>query len=94
MPNYTPLDYIILYLVFFNVLEFILFSVDNRRRKRDEKRLPVKTLLAVAALGGGLGGICAVYFYHQYDRPYAVGFPLMVAAHVLILFFILRALGY
>ncbi|MBQ3738289.1 MAG: DUF1294 domain-containing protein [Bacteroidales bacterium] len=46
---------LLLYLVFINLLGFILYGVDKAKSKGRGRRIPERVLLWVARLGGGLG---------------------------------------
>ena len=43
------------YLLFINLLAFVLYGVDKRRSRRGEYRIPESVLLWIARLGGGVG---------------------------------------
>lgn len=46
---------LILYLILINLLGFVLYGVDKAKSKGKSRRVPERTLLWVARLGGGLG---------------------------------------
>ncbi|WP_035177168.1 DUF1294 domain-containing protein [Alkalihalobacterium bogoriense] len=46
---------VILYLVIINVLGFYLMALDKKKAKRQEYRIPEKTLIVTAILGGSIG---------------------------------------
>ena len=46
---------LILYLILINLLGFVLYGVDKAKSKGKSRRIPERTLLWVARLGGGLG---------------------------------------
>ena len=49
-------QFLLLYLVFINLLGFVLYGVDKAKSKhKGSRRIPERTLLWVARLGGGLG---------------------------------------
>ena len=53
-----PLDmsqFLLLYLIILNLLGFVLYGVDKAKSKGRSRRIPERTLLWVARLGGGLG---------------------------------------
>jgi uncharacterized membrane protein YsdA (DUF1294 family) len=50
------LQYLIIYLIIINLLGFIFYGIDKAKSKRKgSSRIPGRTLLWVARLGGGLG---------------------------------------
>ena len=46
---------LLLYLILINLLGFVLYGVDKAKSKGKSRRIPERTLLWVARLGGGLG---------------------------------------
>ena len=46
---------LLLYLIIINLLGFVLYGVDKVKSKGKSRRVPERTLLWVARLGGGLG---------------------------------------
>ena len=48
-------QFLLLYLILINLLGFVLYGVDKAKSKGKSRRIPERTLLWVARLGGGLG---------------------------------------
>ena len=48
-------QFLLLYLIIINLLGFVLYGVDKAKSKGRGRRIPERTLLWVARLGGGLG---------------------------------------
>ena len=48
-------QFLLLYLIILNLLGFVLYGVDKAKSKGKSRRIPERTLLWVARLGGGLG---------------------------------------
>ena len=48
-------QFLLLYLIIINLLGFVLYGVDKAKSKGRNRRIPERTLLWVARLGGGLG---------------------------------------
>ena len=46
---------LLLYLILINLLGFVLYGVDKAKSKGRSRRIPERTLLWLARLGGGLG---------------------------------------
>ena len=57
-----------IYLAFVNVAAFFMYGADKRRAQRGERRIPEKTLLAIALLGGGLGAFLGMRIFHHKTR--------------------------
>ena len=50
-------DYIYYYLLAVNILAFVLFGVDKQKARRNKWRIPEKTLILSAVIGGSVGTI-------------------------------------
>ena len=48
-------QFLLLYLIIINLLGFVLYGVDKAKSKGKGRRIPERTLLWVARMGGGLG---------------------------------------
>ena len=73
--------YLIPYLLLMNVLGLLLMYADKRRAKRKSWRIPERTLLLVAALGGGLGSLMGMYLFRHKTRhrKFTILVPLFLA---------------
>jgi len=49
----------VLYLLAVNALAFAAMAADKQRAVRDQRRIPERTLLSIAMLGGALGAVAA-----------------------------------
>ena len=59
-----------------NLAGFILMGVDKSRAKRDAWRIPEKTLFLTAILGGSVGAIAGMFFFHHKTRHWYFRFGL------------------
>ena len=59
-----------------NLAGFILMGVDKSRAKRDAWRIPEKTLFLTAILGGSVGAIAGMFFFHHMTRHWYFRFGL------------------
>ncbi len=64
----------------FNAAAFLLFGLDKWRAIRTTRRVPEATLLALAALGGWLGGWVAMELFRH--KTIKFGFKLRYAAAI------------
>lgn len=72
---------LLVYLLIINALGFLLMLVDKKKAQRNRWRIPEKTLMAVAALGGSVGSLLGMYaFRHKTrKRKFSFGVPALLA---------------
>lgn len=68
---------IAIYLIVINIIGFFAMGIDKWKAKNNAWRIPENTLLAITALGGGIGTIAGMYtFRHKTKKPkFTVGLP-------------------
>ena len=54
-----------IYLLVINVITFLVYGFDKWRAKRDAWRVPEKTLLLLAVIGGSIGAILGMYTFRH-----------------------------
>ena len=82
----------LVYIIVINLFTLVLFGLDKRaaklRRnaKRRIRRVPERTLLLFAALGGSVGALFGMWIYHHKTRhrKFTVGVPLILLAHIIL----------
>lgn len=82
---------LLVYLLLINALGFLLMLIDKEKAKKNRWRIPEKTLLLIALLGGSLGSIMGMrLFRHKTQKPiFSMGLPILFALHTVILILIL-----
>lgn len=69
------------YLACVNLAAFVLFGWDKRCAMAGARRIPERTLLGLAAVGGGLGAVVAQQaFRHKTRKQPFAGLLLMIVA--------------
>lgn len=83
-------DYIYYYLLAVNILAFVLFGIDKQKARRNLWRIPEKTLLLSALIGGSAGAILGMqFFHHKMRKPkFAVGVPVILVVEIVVVWFI------
>lgn len=73
-----------LYLIIINALACLLMYIDKKKARYQLRRIPEKALLAVALLGGSLGGICGMWLFHHKTRKpvFVFGLPIMLILQI------------
>lgn len=86
------MDGIILYLIVINVVAFLAFGLDKLKAKADAWRIPEKTLLGLAIIGGSVGAILGMRTFRHKTRhkQFSVGLPVILAVQLIIVALLLR----
>ena len=76
---------LITYLFIVNAAGFLLMLVDKYKAKKNLWRIPEKTLLGVALVGGSLGAYAGMrLFRHKTKHPqFYIGIPLIMALQIM-----------
>ena len=53
------------YLLIINILAFALYGIDKKKAKKKKFRIPERTLLWMARLGGGIGSWVGIMTFHH-----------------------------
>ena len=53
------------YLLIVNILAFALYGIDKRKAKKKRFRIPERTLLWMARIGGGIGSWMGIMSFHH-----------------------------
>ena len=82
--------YFLSYLIFINVLTFIIFFMDKSKAKTKMWRIPEYILITVSLLGGGIGALMSmVIFKHKLSKKkFYIGIPSIIVLNKTIEFFI------
>ncbi len=86
------MDGIILYLIVINVVAFLAFGLDKLKAKADAWRIPEKTLLGLAIIGGSVGAILGMRTFRHKTRhkQFSVGLPVILALQLILVVLLLR----
>ena len=74
-------EIVIDYLVVMSLLTFAAYGMDKRKAKKGQWRIPEKTLLLLAVLGGSLGALLGMYVFHHKTQKtkFVIGVPVIIA---------------
>ncbi len=77
----------VLYLLIINALGFALMLADKHKARKKRWRIPEATLMTVAAAGGSLGSLAAMYLvrHKTKHRKFTVGIPILLVLQGIIL---------
>lgn len=78
---------VLVYIVFLNIISFALYGYDKHCAVINKWRVSEYTLLIIAASGGSLGALLAMYGFHHKTRHliFQVCIPLFLTIHVLLI---------
>lgn len=77
---------IILWFVFINVVAYLVMSEDKRRAQKRRDRVPERTLFLLAAIGGSLGILIAMYRKRHKTRhaSFTIGVPVLLFVNAIL----------
>ena len=89
------MKFLIGYLILINLLSFFIMRKDKLAAIAHKQRIPENTLFLLAILGGSLGSIFAMIYYHHKSRKYKflIGFPIIFVLHIYLLIKVLPSIG-
>ena len=78
------------YLFLINALALTLMLLDKHFARTHRRRIPERTLIATAALGGSLGGLLGMYLFRHKTRHwyFVAGFWALLAVHIALTVFL------
>ena len=81
---------IVFYLVFINVLTFLLYGIDKWKAKRSRWRIPESALLGMAAVGGSVGAWLGMRIWHHktQHKKFRYGVPAILVVQIVLLLWI------
>lgn len=86
-------ELILIYLLIVNAAGFLSMLVDKQKAKKNLWRIPERTLLLIAALGGSIGSLVGMYTFRHKTKhlKFTLGIPLILAIQAAaVLFFLLK----
>lgn len=77
---------LIIYLVLVNAAAFLLMLADKLKAKKGAWRIPERTLIGIAVIGGSIGAIAGMNLFRHKTRhlKFSIGLPLILAVQVVL----------
>lgn len=74
---------LLVYLILVNVVSFFMYGIDKRKAIKDQWRIPEKTLLMAALLGGSLGAFTGMQVFRHKTKhlKFLLGVPACMILH-------------
>lgn len=75
------------YILFINLIAFYVMRKDKKAAIKHRQRVPEKKLFLIAAIGGSLGSIIGMIYYHHKNRKmkFLFGFSMLFVIHTVLL---------
>lgn len=91
--NLKTILLIIGYILVINLIGFVAMYIDKRKAQKNEWRIKEGTLISIALLGGGIGGMLGMYkFRHKTKKlKFTVGFPTIIITQIVVIIYCLIA---
>ena len=86
----TPLN-IVIYLLAINLIGLLIMYIDKKKARYGRWRIPEKTLLIIALLGGSIGTMVGMQlFRHKTQKlKFTLGFPTILISEIIIITYFL-----
>ena len=81
------MNFIAGYLIAINVVAFLAYGLDKYKAKNDLWRIPEATLITLAVIGGSIGALLGMrFFHHKTKKPkFYVGVPVILIIQIVII---------
>jgi len=83
---------LMLWFAVINIIGYVVMSEDKNKARKRQQRVPEKTLFLLAAMGGALGVLTAMYRKRHKTRhlSFRIGIPLLLLLNILLYGYFLR----
>jgi len=84
-----------LYLLLINALAFVLMLADKQKARRKRWRIPERTLMLTALLGGSVGALLGMYLFRHKTRhlKFTLGVPAILIGQLFLASWIFTHFG-
>lgn len=78
------------YFIIINLIAFTIMGIDKKKAKNRKWRIPERTLFLNAIIGGSIGMIFGMYFFHHKTKhlSFTLGIPIIIAIQFIVCFVI------
>lgn len=79
------MNIILPYLLLINAVGFLLMLTDKRKAVKKEWRIPERTLIGIAVIGGSIGVLFGMYLFRHKTKhlKFSLGVPSILAIQIL-----------
>lgn len=77
------------YLIGMNLLAFLVYGFDKWKAKKNKWRIPEKTLLGIALIGGSLGALAGMQVFRHKTKHWSfkILVPVFLVVHAVLIYF-------
>lgn len=85
----------LLYLLLINAAAFVLMLADKQKARKNRWRIPERTLMLSALLGGSPGALAGMYLFRHKTRhiKFTLGIPAILLAQIFLGFWLFSRFG-
>lgn len=78
------MNFILIYLLIINAAGFLVMTIDKLYARKNMWRIPERTLLGVAIIGGSIGVLAAMYTVRHKTKhmKFVIGVPLILVCQI------------
>lgn len=78
------MNFILIYLLIINAAGFLVMTIDKLYARKNMWRIPERTLLGVAIIGGSIGVLTAMYTVRHKTKhmKFVIGVPLILVCQI------------
>ena len=89
------MKYFLLYLLLINAGAFVLMLADKQKARKNRWRIPERTLIGSALLGGSLGALLGMYTFRHKTKhlKFTLGVPAILIAQIALAVWIFLKIG-
>lgn len=84
---------LVIYLIIINIIAFAVYGIDKYKAMHDKWRISETVLIGLAILGGGIGAVFGMYFWHHKTRKwkFKILIPLFIIIWIVLIVIVERA---
>ena len=89
------MKYFLLYLLLINAAAFVLMLADKIKAKKNRWRIPERTLIGSAILGGSIGALAGMYTFRHKTKhlKFTLGVPAILIAQIALAVWLILKIG-
>ena len=86
------MNYFLLYLFLINAAAFALMHADKRRARKNRWRIPERTLIGSAVLGGSIGALLGMRCFRHKTRhlKFTLGIPAILIIQIVLTYWLIK----